>query len=62
MGEARDGRGVCVRRLRKKKIKGRDSVLLAGKEEEDVGTVWMGVAVRVSFSKGGSGGLEKMEF
>jgi hypothetical protein len=37
-------------------------VLLAGKEEEDVGTVWMGAAVRVFFSKGRSGGLEKMEF
>jgi hypothetical protein len=27
-----------------------------------VGTVWMGAAVRVSLSKEGSGGLEKMEF
>jgi hypothetical protein len=36
-------------------------VLLAGKGEEDVGTVWMDAAVRVSFSKEGSGGLEKME-
>jgi hypothetical protein len=37
-------------------------VLLARKGEEDLGTVWMGAAVRVFFSKEGSGGLEKMEF
>jgi hypothetical protein len=37
-------------------------VLLVGKGEDDVGTVWMGATVRVFFSKGGSGGLEKMEF
>ena len=27
-------------------------MLLAGKEEEDVGTVWMGAAVRVFFFQG----------
>ena len=55
-------RVTAVFGLREKEMKWKGSVLLAGKGEEDVGTVWMGAAVRVSFSKGGSSGLEKMEF